>query len=131
MDLQDRHRVILEVGDLLGPGGGGKGRWITPGVIVESEEVSSLVVSAAIHVVSSFETVVINVCGRVSNRNRAVTTTANVLLHITRYSLDPWGSCTSVDVVDDFVSGEEQKSVIVLLELINGGKDVLQVDMVV
>ena len=80
---------------------------------------------------SSLKTVVINIGGRVSNRDRAVSTGTDVLLHIARYGLDPWSSHAGLDVVNIFISREEQKCVVVFLELIDCGKDILQVDMVV
>ena len=122
---------VLEIVDFLGPCGGLESRRVTPRVIIEGKEISTLVVSAAIHIVCSLKTVCVDIGGGVANRNLAVTTSSNVLLHVACHSLDPGGSHTSVDAVDVFVSREEQKSVVVFLELINGGKDVLQVDMVV
>ena len=130
-NLQDWHGVVLEVVDFLSPCGGLESRRVTPGVVVEGKEVSTLIVSAAVHVVGSLKTVRVNIGSRVSNRNFAVTTSSNVLLHVTRYGLDPWSSGTSVDAVDVLVSREEQKGVVVLLELIDSGKDVLQVHVVV
>ncbi len=130
-NLQNWYRVVLEVRYLPFPCGGGKSRRVTPRVIVESKEVSSFISSAAVHVVGSFETVIVDVCSGISNRDGPVTTSTNVLLHVTRYSLDIRSTRTSVDAVDILVSRKEQKCVVVFLELIDGGEDVLQVDMVV
>lgn len=106
-NLQDRHGVVFEIIYLPLPRGGGERRRGTPGVVVESKEVSSLIISTAVHVVGGFETVVINICGGVSNWDGAVTTSTNILLHVTRYSLDIRSSCASIDAVDDLVSREE------------------------
>ena len=104
---------------------------VTPGVVVEPKEVSSLIVGATIHVVRKLEAIVIDISTGISNRDFTIIAGSNVLLHITGNSLDIRGTRAGVDTVDVFVSGEEKKSIVVLLELINRSEYILKVEMVV
>lgn len=71
------------------------------------------------------------VCSRVTDRNAAIATVANVLLHISCDGLDIGSGVTGRNIVDELVSGEEQERIIVFLEFIDSGKDVLEVDVIV
>lgn len=53
------------------------------------------------------------------------------MLHISRDSLDIGSSVTGRDVVDKLVSREKEEGVVVFLELVDGGEDVLEIDGVV
>lgn len=108
MCLQERNRVVAPSLDLLLPSGGHKVGWITPTVVVESEEVDSLIVCTAIHILGSLQTVVVDVGGGVADRDGTVLPVANVLLHVTGDSFDPWSRDTGWDIVDDLVSREEE-----------------------
>ncbi len=124
------------------------GRRVTPAVIIEGEEIASLIIGTTIEVVSSLDTVVIcipsmydlrheirlartDVCGRVTNRDRTIATVAHILLHVSGDSLDVRSGVTRRNIVDKFVSGEEKESVVVFLELVDGSEYVLEVDGVV
>lgn len=72
-----------------------------------------------------------NIGSRVTDRNLAIVAFANVLFDIPCYGLDVRSSVTGRDVVDQLVAGEEQKKIIVFLELVHGGKHVLQVGGIV
>lgn len=112
---------------LLRPGGGLEGGVIAPGVVIESEEVTSLVVSTAVHVVGGLDTIVINISSRIADRDLAVFAVANVLLHVASDSFDVWRRSGSWNAVDIFVPREEEQGVAVSLECINGGEDALQI----
>ena len=105
---ENGNRVVAERLHLLRPGGGLVGGVIAPGVVIESEEVTSLVISTAVHIVGGLNTVVINVSSRIADRDRAVFAVANVRLHVTSDSFNVWccgGSCNAVDI---FVTREEE-----------------------
>ena len=72
-----------------------------------------------------------NVCSRVTDRNGSVTPATNVFLHISNDSFDIWSTIGVVHIVDDFITGEESKSIGVIGELVNSGKDGLKVNTVV
>ncbi len=113
------------------PSGGREGGGIAPGVVVESEKVASLVISAAVHVVGGLDTVFIDIGCGVANRYLAVFAIANVLLHITSDGLNVRSGLCCWDAVDDLIAGEEKQGVAVLGEFINGGKDTLEILLVV
>lgn len=113
------------------PCGSLKGGGIAPAVVVEGEEVTAFIVGTAVHVLGGFDTVVIDVCGGVTDRDTAIASVADILLHVSCNSLDVGSGVGGWDVVDEFVAGEEQKSVVILLELVDCGEDVLEIDMVV
>ena len=58
---EERQTVVLEHVDLLVPARLGEGRGVTPGVVVESEEVATLVVGTAVHVLSHLQTVAVDI----------------------------------------------------------------------
>lgn len=72
-----------------------------------------------------------DVCCWVSNRYLAISSCSDILLHITSNSLDPFRSHASGNIVNHLISREEEQSVIVFLELVNGGKYILKVDVIV
>ena len=72
-----------------------------------------------------------NIGSRVANGNFAVLSIANVLLYIPRDRLNIWCSFGGGDTVDDFVTGEEHKQVCVIMEHVNSGENVLQINVVV
>ena len=98
--------------DLLVPASLGEGRGITPRVVVESVEVTALVVGAAVHVLGHLEAVALDIGGRVSNGNLAVAARANVLSQITGDGLDVRSSGGGGVVVNDLVAGEEKEKVV-------------------
>ena len=124
---EDGDGVVAERLDLLLISGGLVVGRITPRVVIEGKEVGSLIVGSAVEIVGGFDTVVVNVGSGVPDRDGAVSTVANVLFHVTGDSLDVGSGRGRLDVVDDFVTREEKEGVAVLLELINGGKDALEV----
>lgn len=130
-NLQNWETVTSEVGDLLIPAGSGESRRITPRIIVESEEVTALIIGTAVHVLSHLHAVLGNISSRVSDRNLSVSSASNVLSHITSNSLDILCSSSGRSIVDDLVSGEEGEGVGVPCESINGSEDVLKVHRVV
>lgn len=58
---EERQTVVLEHVDLVVPARLGEGRGVTPGVVVESEEVATLVVGTAVHVLSHLQTVAVDI----------------------------------------------------------------------
>lgn len=129
--LQDRKTVASEVLDLLIPAGGGERRWVTPRVVVESEEVTALICGSAVHVLGHFLAVGVDISSRVSDGDLTVTLALDVRSHVAGNSLDIWCSWSCRIVIDDLVSGEESEGVGVLCERINCREDVLEVDGVV
>ena len=132
IDLQDRKRVVLELLNLGVPARCGIAGRIAPRVVVEREKVAALVVGSTVHVVSGIIAVRFNISGGISDRDGSELAVALVLLHITGdglYIRSGLGGGKSV--VDDLVSGEESKGIIVLGEHFHGGEDVLEVLVVV
>ena len=117
--------------DLLVPAGSSEGRGVTPGVVVEGEEVGALILGTAVEVESLGLDVLGNVGSRVSNGNLASLAVRDVLLHVTGDGLDVRSSVGVVTLVDDLVTGEEEEQVVVVGKSVDGGKDVLEVDVVV
>ena len=128
---EEGETVAGEVLDLLVPAGGGEGRGVAPGVVIESEEVRALVITSAVHVLGHLETVGVDVGGGVSNRNLTELVAGQERAHVTGDGLDIGGGLGGGAVVDNLVTGEEGKGVVVLGELLHGSEDVLQVDIVV
>jgi hypothetical protein len=129
--LQDRKTVSSEVLDLLIPAGGGEGRWVTPRVVVESEEIAALIIGTTVHVLSHLLTVRVDISSRVSDGDGTVSTASDVLSHVTSDSLDIWRSWGGEIIINNLVTGEESQGVGVVCEGIDGGEDVLEVNGVV
>lgn len=146
---EEGQTVVLEHVHLLVPARGGEGRGVTPGVVVESEEVATLVVGTAVHVLGHLQTVAVDIglislasiqgnkekkkrtYSRVSNRDGTEIPLTQVLTNVTGDGLDVRGRGGGLVVVDNLVTGEEGQGVLVLGEHLDGSEDVLQVDVVV
>ena len=128
---EDGDTISSEVLDLLIPTRDLEGRRITPGVVVEGEEITALIVGSAVHVLGHLQTVGVDISSGVSNGDLTVSTAPNVLPHITSDGLDIWCSGSGGVIVDNLVTGEESQGVCVVCECIDGREDVLEVDGVV
>lgn len=128
---QEGNAVFAVLLDLLVPAGLLEGRRVTPGVVVESVEVTALVVGTAVHVLGHFEAVALDISGGVTDGDLAVAAGANVLPQVTSDGLDVRGTVGGLVVVDDLVTGEEEESVVVVGESVNGGEQALKVVLVV
>lgn len=129
--LQERDSVACVVGNEGVPAGGGKGGWIAPRVVVDSIEVGSLVISSTVHIISHDLLVLLHVCSRVADWDRAISSTADILLHISGHGFDVGCAVRVACVVDDFVAGQEGHSIGVISKRIDSGEDGLEVDAVV
>ena len=107
MNLQKGDAVVSVLLDLLRPTRLLVGRWITPGVVVESEEVTALVIGTAVHVFGHLVSVGIDIGGRVPNRNSSVASAVSVLPEIASNGLDIRSTVGRVIAVDDLVTAEE------------------------
>ncbi len=130
-DLQDRNAVVVEFLNLLIPTRDGEGRGITPGIVVESEEVAANGVRAAIHVVGHLIAVRFDISGGVTDGDAAKTASIDVRLDVTGDSLDVGSGGGGSIIVDDLVGGEKEQCVVVLGKHLDGGEDALEVDLVV
>lgn len=128
---EERNAVASEVLDLLIPARNLERRWVTPGVVVESEEVTALVGSTAVHIFGHLQTVGVDVSSRVTDGNLTQFASTQVRAKITSDSFDVRSSLGRWAIVDDLVTGEEGEGVVVLGEHVYSGEDVLQVDIVV
>jgi len=124
---EERNAVVAVELNLGGPSGSLECVWVTPGVVVESEKVGTLVISTAVHVRGHFISVFRNVGSGVANWNGTHTTAGTVLLHVTSDSLDVWSAVGSGVIVDDLVSREEEKGIRVAGKCVHGGEDALEV----
>jgi hypothetical protein len=129
--LQERDGEVAIRRNLLVPSGCRVRRWITPRIVVEGKEVASDGVGTAVQVCGDLVTVALDISSRVTNRNRAISTSSDISLHITTNSLDVRSSESGVITVDNLVGRVEKKGIIVLREGVNGGEDALEVDVVV
>lgn len=101
-------------------------------ITYESEEVGARVIGTTVEVVGGLHAVLRYIGGRVADGNVAVTALFDVPPHITGDGLYVGGADGSAGLlVDDLVTGEEGEGVVVLLEHINGGEDVLEISTVV
>ena len=128
---EDRETIAGEILHLLIPAGEGVGRRIAPRIVIEGEEIRALVVRTTVHVFSHLQSILRNICGRVTNWDCSVASVADVLSHITGDGLDVRSSCRARGIVDDLVAGKEGESIAVTLEGIDRGKDTLEVNIVV
>lgn len=128
---EDRLAVVAVELDLLVPARLGEGRGIAPGVVVESEEIRTLVIRATVEEQSLLLNVLGNIGGGVTDGNGTGGLVADKALHVTGHGLNVGGSAGVVALVDNLVSGEEQEKVVVVVERLDCGKDRLKVDVVV
>lgn len=128
---EERDTVAGEVLHLLVPAGDLERRGITPGVVVEGEEVTALVICTTVHVLGHLEAVGIDVGSRVPNRNVTQVASTQVRANVTSDSLDVGSSLGRGAIVDNLVAGEEGQGVVILSEHVDGSEDVLKVDVVV
>lgn len=131
VSLQERDAVVAEESDLCRPARAHKGVGVAPFVVVEGEEIATNGCIATVHVGGKLVAVLGDIGGGVAYGNAPVLSRGNVCPHVPRDGLDVRSSGGGSVVVDDLVSGEEEKCVAVLLKRVDGGKDVLQVDVVV
>ena len=106
-------------------------RGIAPGVVVETEKVAADRVVAAVHVIGHLVAVGLNVGGGVADGDLAETTGVHVRLEVTSDGLNVRSAVSRLVIVDDFVAREEQQSVVVLGEHLDGSEQALEVDLVV
>jgi hypothetical protein len=129
--IQDGNAVVGKVLNLLVPAGSLEVT-VAPRVVVESEEIRSLVVAATVHVHRRLHAVRGNVGSRVSDRDRTQSSRVHVVLHITSDSFDVGsGRIGSRLVVDDLVTRKEGQCVVILGKHLNGSKNALKVHGVV
>jgi len=128
---EERDTVAGEVLDLLIPAGDLERGGVTPGVVVEGEEVTALVVATAVHVLGHLQTVGIDIGSGVTDRDLAQLVAREERTDVTSDSLDVGSSLGGGAIVDHLVTGEEGQGVVVLGERLDGGEDVLKVDVVV
>jgi hypothetical protein len=131
LDLQDRDAVVLELLHLLVPSGGLEIRRIAPRVVVECEEVAADSIVTAVHVSGHLETVRLNISSGVTNGDLAKTTSVDVGLDVTSHGLDVRSTVGGGVVVDDFVAGKVEQSVVVLGELLNCSEETLKIFFIV
>ena len=128
---EDRQAIVGKVLDLDVPARGLEVA-LAPRVVVKGEEVGALLVGAAVEVLGRLHAVLGHVGGRVADGDGAVLARLDVGPHVAVGGLDIRSRERALGlIVDDLVSGEEGKGVVVLGELVDGGEDALQVDGVV
>ena len=108
MHLQQRNAIVLIRLHKNFPSGSREGRRIAPLVIVDRVEIAARHSITAIHVLSHQVLVLRHVGSGITDGNLAVAALADVLLHITGYSLDVRRSSGTVGCIDDLVPTEEE-----------------------
>lgn len=131
MGLQDRDAVVAELLNLLVPAGTGEGVGVAPRVVVESIEVGSDSVLAAVHVVGHLVTVGLDIGSAISDGDLAELARVHIRLDVTGHGLDKRSAVGGGIIVDDLVPGEKKKGVGVGSELLDCREDALEVDLVV
>lgn len=96
------------------------------------EEITPLIITTAVEVVSCLHPVIANVGSRVANRNLSIASGADVLTHVTSSRLDKRRGlhCLGL-IVDNFVTGEEGEGVGVFGKFVNGSEYALQINVIV
>ena len=123
---EDWERVVAVEFDLFVPARLLEVRGVTPGVVVEGEEVAAgVVVITAREVDGLLVNVLLDISGGVSDRDGAVSLSTNVALHVAGDGLDVGGSVGVVPGVDNLVTREENEEVVLLtcqliLSMVNG-----------
>lgn len=131
-NLQNGQTVVLEKRDLLVPARRLERGRVAPRVVVKREEVAALVIGSAVHELGRLVTVARDISRGVADRDLPLLPVTLVLLHVTRDGFDVWsGSGRGSRFVDNLVSGEEGKGVVVLREHVHGSEDALEVRRVV
>lgn len=128
---EDGQRVVAELLNFLVPAGAGEGVGVAPRVVVEGIEIGADRVFAAVHVVGHLVAVGLDVSSAIANGNLAELASVHVGLDVTGDSLDEGSAVGGRVIVDDLVSGEEEKGVGVGGELLDGRENALEVDLVV
>jgi len=129
--LQDGDAVVVKLLDLLVPTGTSEGVWVTPGVVVESVEVAANRVLAAVLVVGHLITVGLDIGRAITDGDLAELASVDVRLDVTSDGLDERSAVGGSIVVDDLVTREEEQSVGVGSELLDGCENALEVNLVV
>jgi hypothetical protein len=130
-DSQEGDSVSGVVLDQNIPSRGGEGGRVTPGVIVNSIEISTLIRGSAVQIIGQQLLVLGNIRCRVSNRDRSISSGSNVLLYVTSDGFNVGSGVGVGSVVNDLISREEGENVGVVGKGINGCKHALEVDGVV
>lgn len=129
---KEERNAVVAVGLNLGaPARALVRRRVTPGVVVEGEEVAALVVGTAVHVCGHLVTVAVDISSGVADGDSTVATAVAVLLEVASDSLNVRSAVGGVVIVDDFVTGEEKEGVGVVGESVYCSEETLQVNSVV
>ena len=128
---EDGNAVILELLNLLVPTSTSEGVGVTPRVVVEGVEVRTDSVLTAVHVVSHLVAVGLDVSCTIADGDLAKLASVHVRLDVTGDSLNEGSAVGGGVIVDDLVTREEEKGVLVGSELLDGRENALKVDLVV
>ena len=109
--LLQRQAVVAVLLDEHIPAGSRERRWIAPLVVVDGVEVTSRWRRATIQILGHVVLILRNIGRGIANRNLTVSSLANILLHITRHSLDIRCSIGRVGRVDHLVAAEEGEGI--------------------
>ncbi|KAH3666061.1 hypothetical protein OGAPHI_004250 [Ogataea philodendri] len=105
----------------------GERRVSTPRIVIDTKHVDSRSrVITTVEVVSKIESDRGNISSRVTNRDASVVPGLDVLFQVSHGCLDVWSGVQDGLIVDDFVTSEETKNVVVVGKRINRCKDALQ-----
>lgn len=143
MDLQDRHRIVLEIVNLFCPRRLLKARRATPAVVIEGKEINTCIVGATVHIFGCLYTILVwlkseicrsylhqghlltNVSCGITDGDRSISSSSNILLHVSRHGLYPFRGIAGGNIVDHFVSRKKQERVVVFLKFVDGCKNIL------
>lgn len=84
-----------------------EGGHTAPLIVVEGEEITTLLITTTVEIIRRLVTVGLNIGSRVPNRDLSVVVSLDVLPHVTLDGLRVRCGRSSVVAVDDFVTGEE------------------------
>jgi hypothetical protein len=121
--LQERTTVVSVVGDELVPAGGGVGRGITPGVVVQRVKVGAgTVIVTTVEELGKLVLIFGNISSGISDWDFSQTLSRQVGLHVADNGLDVWRAVGVGGGIDDLVTGKEAQGVVVAGKCIDGGK---------
>lgn len=94
-----------------------------------SNRLSSKRISTVLH--ENALQIITDISSRVSDRNATEPPSSDELLHVTCHRLYPRSRHAGGYIIDNLITREEKESIRIFRELFDGGKDVLEIHMVV
>ena len=66
-----------------------------------------------------------NIGRGITNGNCSISSSSDILLYVSGHGFNPFRGIAGGNIVDNFIPGKEQESVVIFVELVDGCKEVL------